>query len=98
MSPHVTNNLRSLICKEPLGKPKTILIYFLRFLIKIESRKEAIHAKLTGIFSMKFFYDFLLDKLCDQVSDAILDAHLKQDPNAKVACGELTFSLMYSRP
>ena len=28
-----------------------------------------------------------LDKLCDQVSDAILDAHLKQDPNAKVACG-----------
>ena len=41
---------------------------------------------------MKFFYDFLLDKLCDQVSDAILDAHLKQDPNAKVACGELTFS------
>ena len=47
---------------------------------------------------MKFFYDFLLDKLCDQVSDAILDAHLKQDPNAKVACGELTFSLMYSRP
>ncbi len=29
------------------------------------------------------------DKLCDQVSDAILDAHLKQDPNAKVACGKL---------
>jgi len=26
------------------------------------------------------------DKLCDQVSDAILDAHLKADPNAKVAC------------
>jgi len=26
------------------------------------------------------------DKLCDQVSDAILDAHLKGDPNAKVAC------------
>jgi len=26
------------------------------------------------------------DKLCDQVSDAILDAHLKVDPNAKVAC------------
>jgi len=24
--------------------------------------------------------------LCDQVSDAILDAHLKADPNAKVAC------------
>ena len=29
------------------------------------------------------------DKLCDQVSDAILDAHLKQDPTAKVACGNV---------
>lgn len=28
------------------------------------------------------------DKMCDQISDAILDAHLKQDPNAKVACGK----------
>lgn len=26
------------------------------------------------------------DKICDQISDAILDAHLKDDPNAKVAC------------
>lgn len=26
--------------------------------------------------------------MCDQISDAILDAHLKQDPDAKVACGE----------
>jgi S-adenosylmethionine synthetase len=26
------------------------------------------------------------DKICDQISDAILDAHLKLDPNAKVAC------------
>ena len=30
----------------------------------------------------------LSDKICDQVSDAVLDAHLKQDPNAKVACGK----------
>jgi len=28
------------------------------------------------------------DKICDQISDAILDAHLKQDPNSKVACGK----------
>ncbi|NWY05222.1 METK2 synthase, partial [Nothoprocta ornata] len=28
------------------------------------------------------------DKICDQISDAVLDAHLKQDPDAKVACGE----------
>ena len=31
-----------------------------------------------------------LDKMCDQVSDAILDAHLKQDPDAKVACETVT--------
>ena len=29
------------------------------------------------------------DKICDQISDAILDAHLRQDPDAKVACGKL---------
>lgn len=30
------------------------------------------------------------DKMCDQVADAILDAHLRQDPNAKVACEAAT--------
>jgi S-adenosylmethionine synthetase len=35
--------------------------------------------------SMLFVY---ADKICDQVSDAVLDACLKQDPDAKVACGE----------
>ena len=35
--------------------------------------------------------------MCDQISDAILDAHLKQDPNAKVACGtSATTSLVLS--
>lgn len=29
--------------------------------------------------------------MCDQISDAILDAHLEQDPDAKVACGEFYF-------
>ncbi|KAG8551764.1 hypothetical protein GDO81_004252 [Engystomops pustulosus] len=28
------------------------------------------------------------DKICDQISDAVLDAHIKQDPDAKVACGK----------
>lgn len=28
------------------------------------------------------------DKICDQISDAVLDAHLRQDPDAKVACGK----------
>ena len=32
----------------------------------------------------------ILDKMCDQISDAILDAHLKQDPDAKVACETVT--------
>ena len=35
--------------------------------------------------------NMIADKLCDQVSDAILDAHLKIDPNAKVACGRYRF-------
>uniref|UniRef100_A0A7N6BGR3 S-adenosylmethionine synthase n=1 Tax=Anabas testudineus TaxID=64144 RepID=A0A7N6BGR3_ANATE len=26
------------------------------------------------------------NKICDQISDAVLDAHLRQDPDAKVAC------------
>ena len=30
------------------------------------------------------------DKMCDQISDAILDAHLKADPEAKVACETVT--------
>lgn len=34
--------------------------------------------------------------MCDQISDAVLDAHLKQDPNAKVACGKIRFPAMDS--
>lgn len=44
---------------------------------------------------MLFFLPFdvllqriFLDKICDQISDAVLDAHLREDPDAKVACGE----------
>lgn len=41
----------------------------------------------------KFWHEFLQisDKMCDQISDAVLDAHLKQDPNAKVACGKFNW-------
>lgn len=35
------------------------------------------------------FIFFIIDKMCDQISDAVLDAHLKQDPEAKVACGKI---------
>jgi len=30
------------------------------------------------------------DKMCDQISDAVLDAHLRQDPDCKVACETVT--------
>lgn len=33
--------------------------------------------------------------MCDQISDAVLDAHLKQDPNAKVACGTFTATVLH---
>uniref|UniRef100_A0A8C7CLT6 S-adenosylmethionine synthase n=1 Tax=Oncorhynchus kisutch TaxID=8019 RepID=A0A8C7CLT6_ONCKI len=38
--------------------------------------------------NVTLFKDFTssMDKICDQISDAVLDAHLKQDPDAKVAC------------
>lgn len=39
------------------------------------------------ILFISFLFLFL-DKMCDQISDAVLDAHLKQDPDAKVACGK----------
>lgn len=32
--------------------------------------------------------------MCDQISDAILDAHLQQDPDAKVACGEYCYLII----
>ena len=38
---------------------------------------------------------FFVDKICDQVSDAVLDAHLRQDPDAKVACGKLKKFLVW---
>uniref|UniRef100_A0A8C2G5B5 S-adenosylmethionine synthase n=1 Tax=Cyprinus carpio TaxID=7962 RepID=A0A8C2G5B5_CYPCA len=42
-----------------------------------------------GHHYITLFYNgviLLIDKICDQISDAVLDAHLKQDPDAKVAC------------
>ncbi|XP_022792326.1 S-adenosylmethionine synthase-like [Stylophora pistillata] len=48
------------------------------------------NAKSTFLFSSESVGEGHPDKLCDQVSDAILDAHLKVDPNAKVACETAT--------
>jgi len=44
------------------------------------------HSDETFLFTSESVGEGHPDKLCDQVSDAILDAHLKADPNAKVAC------------
>lgn len=33
---------------------------------------------------------FFSDKMCDQISDAVLDAHLRGDPDSKVACETVT--------
>lgn len=38
-------------------------------------------------FFENVYFFCIADKMCDQISDAILDAHLEQDPDAKVACG-----------
>lgn len=49
------------------------------------------HLNLNLTHYITFLYNgviLLIDKICDQISDAVLDAHLKQDPDAKVACGE----------
>ena len=35
-------------------------------------------------------YLCLTDKMCDQISDAVLDAHLRGDPESKVACETAT--------
>ncbi|XP_054153812.1 S-adenosylmethionine synthase-like [Oppia nitens] len=46
----------------------------------------------TFLFSSESVGEGHPDKLCDQLSDAILDAHLKQDPNSRVACETATKS------
>lgn len=38
-------------------------------------------------FNVCFTCIHVVDKICDQISDAVLDAHLRLDPDAKVACG-----------
>jgi len=40
----------------------------------------------TFLFSSESVGEGHPDKICDQISDAVLDAHLKEDPDAKVAC------------
>ena len=37
-----------------------------------------------------FGFSHVSDKMCDQISDAVLDAHLRGDPESKVACETVT--------
>lgn len=52
---------------------------------------HVIHDSLdTFLFTSESVGEGHPDKMCDQISDAILDAHLRIDPNAKVACETAT--------
>lgn len=78
------------------------MVWFINSLIKVKTQGRSPQqpkALLQKTLSWDFPFPanvltlFLLrcsstDKICDQISDAVLDAHLRQDPDAKVACGE----------
>lgn len=61
---------------------------------KMSISRFSVRLKICSLFVWQHYRKFsiflTIDKICDQVSDAILDAHLKQDPNAKVACETAT--------
>ncbi|KAJ7417813.1 S-adenosylmethionine synthase [Willisornis vidua] len=57
-----------------------ILFYNINLLQQIKSMADAIEYISINVEAATS------DKICDQISDAVLDAHLRQDPNAKVAC------------
>lgn len=64
----------------------------------LRNKNNTKHKTLSGfiIFLLIIIlYYYFLDKICDQVSDAVLDAHLKQDPNARVACGNYNLLLTF---
>jgi len=44
------------------------------------------HTGETFLFTSESVGEGHPDKMCDQISDAILDAHLRDDPDSKVAC------------
>ncbi|KAK7919434.1 hypothetical protein WMY93_010718 [Mugilogobius chulae] len=53
---------------------------------KMNGNCEPSHADVDFMFTSESVGEGHPDKICDQISDAVLDAHLKQDPDAKVAC------------
>merc|ERR1712117_299138 len=62
-----------------------------KIIIKLQKKMSGWNANSgTFLFTSESVGEGHPDKMCDQVSDAILDAHLKQDPDAKVACETVT--------
>uniref|UniRef100_A0A8D0A1F3 S-adenosylmethionine synthase n=1 Tax=Sander lucioperca TaxID=283035 RepID=A0A8D0A1F3_SANLU len=53
---------------------------------EISTNDVHVHQSIPLHFSEKILMCYSTDKICDQISDAVLDAHLRQDPDAKVAC------------
>ncbi|MEQ2265499.1 S-adenosylmethionine synthase isoform type-2 [Xenotaenia resolanae] len=47
---------------------------------------DSLHDEDCFLFTSESVGEGHPDKICDQISDAVLDAHLRQDPDAKVAC------------
>merc|ERR1712008_280134 len=46
--------------------------------------------KTAALFTSESVGEGHPDKMCDQISDAVLDAHLRGDPESKVACETVT--------
>ncbi|XP_018592004.1 S-adenosylmethionine synthase [Scleropages formosus] len=52
----------------------------------VDGLYDSLHEDGSFMFTSESVGEGHPDKICDQISDAVLDAHLKQDPDAKVAC------------
>ncbi|XP_023676167.1 S-adenosylmethionine synthase [Paramormyrops kingsleyae] len=52
----------------------------------VDGLYDALHDDGSFMFTSESVGEGHPDKICDQISDAVLDAHLRQDPDAKVAC------------
>ncbi|XP_046391833.1 S-adenosylmethionine synthase isoform X1 [Ischnura elegans] len=69
--------------------PETSSLYINGFGHNGHMESEVVEGE-TFLFTSESVGEGHPDKMCDQISDAILDAHLKQDPDAKVACETVT--------
>ena len=85
-SPLVKDILVSCVCKILLKDSLELPFYFSNRLAHLTWPVQSGSSSRQPRTKLRFVS---VDKICDQISDAILDAHLRQDPDAKVACGKL---------